>query len=146
MAEWLAASGELIGAAGPDPGPEHALSGKELRRSIDDAIATLDPTEQSVIRLAYDGGLTQAEIAERLGWPLGTVKTRTRRALGRLREVLERTAGDVQPGAVAEGPARSGAGPARPAARPKRPERPARPTGRLAATATTRPAPCAFPC
>jgi RNA polymerase sigma-70 factor (ECF subfamily) len=118
LAEWLAASGELIGAAGPDPGPEHALSGKELRQSIDDAIATLDPTERSVILLAYDGGLTQAEIATRLGWPLGTVKTRTRRALGRLREILERTGEHAERGAVAAGPARSSA----------------------------RPAPCAFPC
>jgi RNA polymerase sigma-70 factor (ECF subfamily) len=95
LGEWLAASGELIGAAGPDPAPENALSSKELRQTIDQAIAALDPTERSVILLAYDGGLTQAEIAVRLGWPLGTVKTRTRRALGRLREILERTADDL---------------------------------------------------
>jgi len=92
LADWLAASGELIGAAGPDPAPENALSSKELRGAIDEAIASLEPTERSVILLAYDGGLTQAEIAARLDWPLGTVKTRTRRALGRLREMLERSA------------------------------------------------------
>jgi RNA polymerase sigma-70 factor (ECF subfamily) len=140
LAEWLAASGELIGAAGPDPGPERALSGKELRQSIDEAIAALDPTERSVILLAYDGGLTQAEIAVRLGWPLGTVKTRTRRALGRLREMLERTGDDLEPRAVAAGPARSTSGLARSASGP------ARSRAALVANATARPAPCAFPC
>jgi hypothetical protein len=42
-----------------------------------------------VIVLAYDGGVTQSETAVRLGWPIGTVKTRTRRALRHLRDRLE---------------------------------------------------------
>jgi len=45
--------------------------------------------ERIVIVLAYREELTQAEIAERLDWPLGTVKTRTRRALAHLRAALE---------------------------------------------------------
>jgi RNA polymerase sigma-70 factor (ECF subfamily) len=115
VVEWLADSGELIGAAGPDPAPETALSGKELRRSIDEAIAALDPTERSVILLAYDGGLTQAEIADRLGWPLGTVKTRTRRALRRLRELLEGSVDDpsAQPAPVTPSGVRRATGVAR---------------------------------
>jgi RNA polymerase sigma-70 factor (ECF subfamily) len=102
FADWLTAAGELIGAAGPDQAPEDALSDKELRHSIGTAIAALDPVERSVILLAYDGGLSQAEIAVRLGWPLGTVKTRTRRALRRLRELL---AGSVEDPSAREAPA-----------------------------------------
>ena len=53
------------------------------------ALADMPEPERVVIVLAYREGLTQAEIAERLEWPLGTVKTRTRRALARLRVALE---------------------------------------------------------
>jgi RNA polymerase sigma-70 factor (ECF subfamily) len=88
IVEWLTASGELIVMAGPEPGPEVALSSKETRASIQDALASLAPLERQVIVLAYDDGLSQSEIAAHLGWPVGTVKTRTRRALGRLREML----------------------------------------------------------
>jgi RNA polymerase sigma-70 factor (ECF subfamily) len=94
--DWLAASGEPVAAAGPEPGPETWLSREETRASIADAVASLAPFERSVILLAYDGGLSQSEIAVRLGWPIGTVKTRTRSALRHLRERLERLDVDVQ--------------------------------------------------
>jgi len=90
IAEWLTASGELIGVAEAGPGPEIALSNKETRASIEEALASLSPLERCVIALAYYAGLSQSEIAARLGWPIGTVKTRTRSALRHLREQLER--------------------------------------------------------
>jgi RNA polymerase sigma-70 factor (ECF subfamily) len=94
--DWLTDSGEPVAAAGREPGPETWLSREETRALIAAAVASLAPFERSVISLAYDRGLSQSEIAVRLGWPIGTVKTRTRRALRHLRERLERLDGDVQ--------------------------------------------------
>ena len=55
-----------------------------MRRAVD-----LLPAEQRLlVELAYFGGLTQSEIAARLGQPLGTVKTRMRAAMLQLREQL----------------------------------------------------------
>jgi RNA polymerase sigma-70 factor (ECF subfamily) len=52
------------------------------------ALAHLPAPQREVLDLAYFGGLSQIEIAARLGAPLGTVKTRARLALLRLRELL----------------------------------------------------------
>ena len=88
LAEWLTGSGVLISTGAPDPGPETAVIDLETRAFVADAIASLAPVERSVIQLAYGAHLSQVEIAARLGWPLGTVKTRTRRALRHLRDRL----------------------------------------------------------
>ena len=66
-AEWLTSTGDLIGAAGPEPGPEMALADKETRESIQDALSSLSPLERRVIELAYATGLSQSEIAAQLG-------------------------------------------------------------------------------
>jgi RNA polymerase sigma-70 factor (ECF subfamily) len=58
-------------------------------RAVHRALAQLTPVQREVVGLAYYGGLSQSEIAERLGVPLGTVKSRTAVALERLRELLE---------------------------------------------------------
>jgi RNA polymerase sigma-70 factor (ECF subfamily) len=77
------------GTAGQGAGdPAGALEASETRAAVGAALATMPDVEREVILLAYRDDLTQSEIAERLGWPLGTVKTRTRRALTRLRSVL----------------------------------------------------------
>jgi RNA polymerase sigma-70 factor (ECF subfamily) len=95
--DWLERSGELVGAAVPEPEPETALSSKETRESIAAGLAVLGARERQVILLAYQEGLTQSEIAARLGWPIGTVKTRTRRAHRQLRELLDRSSVSPQP-------------------------------------------------
>ena len=79
----------VVGGAAPDVSPEAAAEAADLYRTVAAALATMPEQERAVIVLAYREGLTQQEIAERLAWPLGTVKTRTRRALAHLRGLLE---------------------------------------------------------
>ena len=64
-------------------------------------IAALPESERQVILLGYAEDLSQAEIAERLEWPLGTVKSRTRRAMAQLRASLGPVAELVEPGSQA---------------------------------------------
>ncbi|MBA2718217.1 MAG: sigma-70 family RNA polymerase sigma factor [Chloroflexi bacterium] len=84
----LVTAGTVIGGASLGSGPEGELATGELQRILRDALAGLSEDERTAIVLAYRDDLSQAEIAERLGWPLGTVKTRTRRALLHLRGAL----------------------------------------------------------
>ena len=90
--ERLRPDAVVLGGAVPDAGPEAAAEAAEVRAAVAAALAAMPELERTVIILAYREGLTQSEIAERLDWPLGTVKTRTRRALAHLRAALE--AGD----------------------------------------------------
>ncbi|HZD16921.1 MAG TPA: sigma-70 family RNA polymerase sigma factor [Actinomycetota bacterium] len=58
------------------------------RTEVREALASLPPEQRQVIELAYFDGQTQARIAEELGIPLGTVKTRTLAAMRKLRRAL----------------------------------------------------------
>lgn len=57
--------------------------------TVRDALGELTHEHRQVLQLAYFGGESQAEIARTLGVPIGTVKTRTLRALARLRDILD---------------------------------------------------------
>jgi len=86
--ERAVASGTVVAGAAQPPGPEEAAEAAGLRDALRVAMAAMPDHERTVILLAYQEELSQTEIADRLDWPLGTVKTRTRRALLRLREAL----------------------------------------------------------
>jgi len=70
------------------PDPAGALDHDERRRQVQHALETLSPPQRQAIELAYFEGLSQSEIAERLQEPLGTVKTRVRLGMQKLRECL----------------------------------------------------------
>ena len=87
--ERLVADGSIVAGAVPTAGTRAgARRPSDVQQAIGAALASMPDAERTVILLAYQEDLSQTEIAARLGWPLGTVKTRTRRALLRLREGL----------------------------------------------------------
>ena len=73
----------------PGPSPEIGAEQSEQAFRVHVAVDGLPPREREVISLANFSELSQCEIADRLGVPLGTVKTRTRTGLQRLAQVLE---------------------------------------------------------
>src|SRR5689334_3460139 len=68
--------------------PEEMTVASERQRFVRSALALLSPEQREVIELAYYGGLSHSEIAVKLNQPLGTVKTRTRLGMMKLREAL----------------------------------------------------------
>lgn len=71
-----------------EPGPDEEVWQIELREAVRASCDELSNDQRLVVALAYFGGLTQSEIAEELNIPLGIVKTRTRAALFRLRDLM----------------------------------------------------------
>lgn len=76
--------------------PEERAWSTLRQEAVAGALAALPPNQREPLELAYFQGLTQAEIAARLGEPLGTIKTRMRLALRKLRSALR--AAEARPG------------------------------------------------
>jgi RNA polymerase sigma-70 factor (ECF subfamily) len=72
-----------------DAGPLELAEQSWVAWRVHRALEDLPEREREVVALAYWSGLSQTEVAEFLGIPLGTVKTRTRSALGRLADLLD---------------------------------------------------------
>lgn len=71
-----------------EPDPSQDMEGAELRRHVHAALRGLPAEQREVLVLGYFRGLSQSEIADSTGQPLGTVKTRMRLAMQKLREPL----------------------------------------------------------
>lgn len=86
-----AAQGNDEGLALPLPAPDQADAEAEksdVGRVVRASLAALPEAQRIVIEMAYFGGLSQSEIAADLREPLGTIKTRMRMGMGKLRQVL----------------------------------------------------------
>ena len=71
--------------------PHEVLESEERAKILREAVTALTPQERQAIETAYFSELTYAETADRLNQPLGTIKTRIRSALAKLRDALAGT-------------------------------------------------------
>ncbi len=89
-------SGLAVTLSASDPAPDRAFELRETGAVVRLALDALPESQREVILLAYFGGYSQTEIAARLSEPLGTVKTRVRTGMQKLREALSPHAPEVE--------------------------------------------------
>jgi RNA polymerase sigma-70 factor (ECF subfamily) len=79
---------EAIRTSGPDS-VEDVVSVRQRREQVRSVLGRLPDAQREALELAYFGGLTQQEIADKTGTPLGTVKTRMRLGMLKMRDELQ---------------------------------------------------------
>jgi RNA polymerase sigma-70 factor (ECF subfamily) len=79
----------IVRSEASDLTPLEQASVGERSQMIRDALSQLSEAERQILEIAYYEGLSQSEIAKRLNMPLGTVKTRSRQGLLKLRQTLQ---------------------------------------------------------
>lgn len=86
---WGELSDEQAYAFSDEPAPDEALASRQIQDRVQAVLLSLPVEQAAVVRLAYLDGLSQSEIAERLGAPLGTVKTRMNLAYRKFKAALQ---------------------------------------------------------
>ncbi|MBK6489738.1 MAG: sigma-70 family RNA polymerase sigma factor [Gemmatimonadetes bacterium] len=84
----MSAEGSAPALSSGSPAPDEGVEAAEAQVQVREAMGRLPVAQRHVLELAYFGGLSQSEIAERLSEPLGTVKTRMRAGMEKLRTTL----------------------------------------------------------
>ena len=75
--------------------PAHAVEANERRERVARALAALPDAQRTAIQMAFYDGLSHADVAAKLGEPLGTIKTRIRLGMTKLRAVLHNELGEA---------------------------------------------------
>jgi RNA polymerase sigma-70 factor (ECF subfamily) len=86
---WMPLPDDYDNQPSTDAGPDEALAEEERRIRMQQALSELPPDQREAVVLSYIEGLSHSEIADRLGLPLGTVKSRMRLAYLKIRDTVE---------------------------------------------------------